>query len=208
MSILPRLLLLAALLTIGMAFLLNNLRQKQRTGRTTMRWPDPRHPGVVLTDLLFWLSVAGWVAVSGAWVVWPQSRDFLGPLIASPAGPVQILGAVILLCGVSAILWGFISLGGSFRTSIDYGEHTSLVTRGIYRFSRNPMAAGLMLVGWGTALLHQAMSSLAVAAGLTLANRLRVAHEEKQLRRILGGDYLKYAQRVPRFLGFAGRKNP
>jgi protein-S-isoprenylcysteine O-methyltransferase Ste14 len=43
---------------------------------------------------------------------------------------------------------------------------------------------------------------------LTVANRLRVSHEEKQLRRILGGDYLHYVQRVPRFLGFAGRKNP
>jgi protein-S-isoprenylcysteine O-methyltransferase Ste14 len=70
------------------------------------------------------------------------------------------------------------------------------------------MAAGLMLVGWGTALLHQTMYSLAVAAGLNLANRLRVSHEERQLRRILGGDYLHYTQRVPRFLGFAGRKNP
>ena len=208
MNILPRLLLLTALLTIGMAFLVSNLRQKQRTGRTTMRWPDPHHPGVVLTDLLFWLSVVGWVAGSSVWVVWPQSREYLGPLFASPSGPVQILGAVILSCGVSVILWGFISLGGSFRTSIDYGEHTSLVTRGVYRFSRNPMAAGLMLVGWGTALLHQTMYALGVAAGLTLANRLRVAHEEKQLRRILGGDYLQYERRVPRFLGFAGRNNP
>jgi len=207
MNTLPRILLLAALLMIGIAFLVSNLRQKQRTGRTTLRWPDPRHPGVVLTDLLFWLSVVGWIVGAGVWVVWPQSRNDLGPLFAAPAGPLQILGAVILCCGVSVILWGFVSLGASFRTSIDYGEQTSLVTRGVYRFSRNPMAAGLMLVGWGTALLHQTTYSLAVAVGLTLANRLRVAHEEKQLRRILGDDYLLYEQRVPRFLGFAGRKN-
>lgn len=208
MNILPRILLLGALLAIGIAFLVSNLRQKQRTGRTTLRWPDPRHPGVVLTDLLFWLSVVGWIAGACAWVVWPQSRDHLGPLWAAPAGLVQVLGAVVLYFGVSIILWGFISLGGSFRTSIDYGEHTSLVTRGVYRYSRNPMAAGLMLVGWGTALLHQTTYSLVVATGLTLANRLRVSHEERQLRRILGSDYLLYLQRVPRFLGFAGRKRP
>ena len=208
MNTVSRLLLLVALLTIGIAFLVSNLRQKQRTGRTTMRWPDPRHPGVVVTDLLFWLSVVGWVVGAGAWVVWPQGRDYFGPLFAEASAAVQVLGALVLYAGVSVILWGFVSLGGSFRTSIDYREHTSLVTRGVYRFSRNPMAAGLMLVGWGTALLQQTVFSLVVAAGLTLANRLRVAHEERQLQRILGGDYQRYMQRVPRFLGFAGRRIP
>lgn len=208
MNILPRFLVLAALLTIGIAFLASNVRQKRRTGRTTLRWPDPRHPGVLLTDVLFWLSVTGWVAGALAWVLWHLSRDYLGPLFSEPAVALQFAGAGILYFGVAVILWGFVSLGGSFRTSIDYGEHTSLVTGGIYRYSRNPMAAGLMLVGWGTALLHQTTYSLAVAAGLTLANRLRVSHEEKQLRRILGPDYLDYLQRVPRFLGFAGRKSP
>jgi protein-S-isoprenylcysteine O-methyltransferase Ste14 len=207
MNILPRMLLLAALLAIGLAFLAANLRQKRRTGQTAMRRPDPRHPGVVLTDLLFWLSVVGWIAGSCAWVVWPQSRDHLGPLGAAPAGHLQGLGAVILCFGVAIILWGFVSLGGSFRTSIDYGERTSLVTRGVYRYSRNPMAAGLMLVGWGTALLHQTAYLLVVAAGLTLANRLRVSHEERQLRRILGNEYLDYLRRVPRFLGIVGRKD-
>ncbi len=73
-----RLLLLIALLTIGIAFLVSNLRQKRLTGRTTLRWPDLRHPGVVLTDLLFWLSIVGWVAGAGAWIMWPHSRDGLG----------------------------------------------------------------------------------------------------------------------------------
>jgi protein-S-isoprenylcysteine O-methyltransferase Ste14 len=205
MCLQSRILLLAALLVIGIAFLASNLRQKRRTGRTTMRWPDPRHPGVVLTDSLFWLSVVGWVAGSGAWIVWPQSRDHLGPLFATPIGSAQILGAAVLCCGVTIILWGFISLGTSFRTSIDYGEHTSLVTRGVYRYSRNPMAAGLMLVGWGSALLHQSAYSLVVAAGLTLANRLRIAHEERHLRRILGREYQDYLRRIPRFARLRGR---
>lgn len=208
MNTVSRLLLLVALLTIGIAFLVSNLRQKQLSGRTTLRWPDLRHPGVVLTDQLFWLSIVGWVAGAGAWIMWPQGRDNFGTLFAQPSAAVQVLGALVLYSGVSVILWGFISLGGSFRTSIDYGEHTSLVTRGIYRFSRNPMAAGLMLVGWGTALLQQTLYSVAVAVGLTLANRLRVWHEERQLRQILGGAYLHYVQRVPRFIGFAGRKTP
>jgi protein-S-isoprenylcysteine O-methyltransferase Ste14 len=201
-----RILLLVALITIGLAFLINALRQKRHTGRTSLRWPNWRRSGVVLTDLLFWLSVFSWVVGSSAWIIGPPSRSHLGPLFSALAGPAQILGGITLYLGVAIILWGFISLGESFRTSIDYDERTLLVTRGVYRYSRNPMAAGLILVGWGTSLLLQTGFSLLVAAGLTLANRLRVRHEETQLRRVLGREFLDYERRVPRFIGLVTTK--
>jgi protein-S-isoprenylcysteine O-methyltransferase Ste14 len=207
MSLVPRLLLLAALLAIGLALLINVLAQKRRTGTSPLRWPDSRHPGVILTDLLFWLSVVAWIAGSGAWIVWPTSRLHLGPYSATPVDFLQILGAIFLYLGVTCILWGFISLGMAFRTSIDYQERTRLVTAGVYRFSRHPMAAGLMLTGLGTALMHQSGFLTVAAVGLIVANLLRVRNEEKQLRRILGDEYLRYMERVPRFPGLAVRRN-
>lgn len=200
-----RLIQLVAVLTIGFAFLGNAVRQRARLGRSSLRWPDRRHPGVVATDFLFWLSVAGWAAGSLAWIGRPTNRSLFVPLTDSPFVPAQWLGAVTLYLGMAVILWGFVSLGASFRTSIDYEERTSLVTRGVYRFSRNPMAAGLMLVGWGSAMIPQTWFALLVAAGLTVANRLRVRHEEVQLRRLLGAGYLRYMSRVPRFVGIAAR---
>lgn len=195
-----RLLQLVAVLTIGIAFVANAARQRARMGRSSLRWPDRRHPGVVATDLVFWLSVAAWSVGSLAWIGWPASRSLVGPLTDSPVVPIQWLGVATLYLGLAVILWGFASLGAAFRTSIDYDERTSLVTRGVYRFSRNPMAAGLMLVGWGSALLPQTWLALLVAAGLTAANRLRVRHEEVQLGRQLGAAYRQYQSRVPRFI--------
>jgi protein-S-isoprenylcysteine O-methyltransferase Ste14 len=200
-----RLLQLAAVLLIGIAFVGNAVRQRARLGRSSLRWPDRRHPGVVATDVVFWLSVAGWSAGSLAWIGWPANRSLFVPLTDSPVVPVQWLGVATLYLGVAVILWGFVSLGASFRTSIDYEEQTSLVTRGVYRFSRNPMAAGLILVGWGSALIPQTWFALLVATGLTVANRLRVRHEELQLRRLLGASYLRYMSRVPRFVGIAAQ---
>jgi protein-S-isoprenylcysteine O-methyltransferase Ste14 len=200
-----RIVVLVTLLVIALAFGVNAVRQKNRSGRTSLRRPDRRRPAVWLGDVLFWIAVAVWAGSAVAFVVWPLGRASLHAWSGELAPAMRLAGAVVLLPGLAAILWGFASLGLSFRTSIDYGERIQLVTRGVYRHSRNPMAAGLILVGWGTAMMVQSVPSVLAALGLTLANLLRVHNEEAFLRGKFGSAYERYRREVPRFLGLPAR---
>lgn len=93
----------------------------------------------------------------------------------------------------------------STRTTVDpmHPERaSSLVTGGVYRFSRNPMYLGfaLALIAWG---LHLS-DLLGVAAGPALfvlwADRLQIVPEEKALEARFGEAWREYRSRVRRWI--------
>lgn len=80
-------------------------------------------------------------------------------------------------------------------------ESTVLVTRGIYRFTRNPMYLGflLALLGWGIWL--SSVPALLLVAGYVLyMNRFQIKPEERFLAQAFGAPYLQYKQQVRRWL--------
>lgn len=90
------------------------------------------------------------------------------------------------------------------HTTVDPTHPTSastLVTGGVYRFTRNPMYLGdlLMLVGWGLYLSNPL--ALATAALFVLyIDRFQIRAEECALRALFGGVYEDYCARVRRWL--------
>ena len=194
---LTQLLLLAV---IGLAVFGNAAIQKIRTGCSGFGLPDPRRVAHFLVDVFFWLAVTAWVAIGVLWFLRPGFLPRVLPLADPPSVAVQILGLLAALIGTALMVGGVVSLGMAFRTSVDHAERTRLVTSGIYRFCRNPIALGLLLNGWGTALLTQTLAAAAVAALLHAGNRLRIFFEEDHLRRTLGAHYEAYCARVGRFL--------
>lgn len=84
-------------------------------------------------------------------------------------------------------------------------ELDTLVTTGIYRFSRNPQN-----VGWGMALAGASIAGDAAFAllGTAVAIALFIAYlpsEERFLRHIHGEAYARYMQCAPRYLGWPAR---
>jgi protein-S-isoprenylcysteine O-methyltransferase Ste14 len=81
-------------------------------------------------------------------------------------------------------------------------EPGALEARGPYRFSRNPMYLGVVLVVIGEAILF---ASKAVAVyGLVLFllfHLVVVSIEEPHLRKVQGERYSRYCGKVPRWLG-------
>ena len=79
---------------------------------------------------------------------------------------------------------------------------TTLVTSGIYRWSRNPMYLGmlLLLAGW-TLHLGSLVALLVVPACFLLyLDRFQVVAEERALATAFGEDYAAYARRVRRWI--------
>jgi protein-S-isoprenylcysteine O-methyltransferase Ste14 len=80
-------------------------------------------------------------------------------------------------------------------------QATSLVSNGIYRFSRNPMYLGflLLLAGWGFYVSNWA-AALLLPFFVIYMNRFQIRPEERALQARFGAEFEKYAATVRRWL--------
>ena len=147
-----------------------------------------------LKNLLFTVFVPGTVAVYLPWII---SRD------QSFAGGAGTAFALLLFAAGGAIyfwcLWDFASFGRGTPAPIDAPK--SLVIRGLYRYTRNPMYVGVLTVILGWVVLFAALKLLVYCACVGLCFQLFIVYyEEPQLRRTFGGSYDEYLARVGRWL--------
>ncbi|MDG5977877.1 isoprenylcysteine carboxyl methyltransferase [Hydrogenophaga taeniospiralis CCUG 15921] len=126
--------------------------------------------------------------------------------VPGQAGPLPRLPAVALLLVLAGALVAVLGVA-SFRrakTTVNPttpGAASALVDSGIYRYSRNPMYLGLLLVlsGWGLWLAH-ALALLGLPAFVVYMNRFQIAPEERALTAVFGDAFTAYRQKVRRWI--------
>ncbi len=81
------------------------------------------------------------------------------------------------------------------------GSTSSLVDSGVYRFSRNPIYLGdlLVLIGWA-AWLSNGLSLLLAVAFVAYINRFQIEPEERALAELFGADFNAYRSKVRRWI--------
>ncbi len=81
------------------------------------------------------------------------------------------------------------------------GAASSLVSSGVYRFTRNPMYLGLSvtLLGWAV-FLSNWLALLAVPVFVLYINRFQIDPEERVLSSLFGAEYAAYKEKVRRWL--------
>lgn len=84
---------------------------------------------------------------------------------------------------------------------LDPGKSSSLVSTGIYRFTRNPMYLGFLLVlaGWAV-YLSSAMAALFLPLFVLYMDRYQIEPEEQALRNRFGRAFDDYCADVRRWL--------
>ncbi|HEY5568440.1 MAG TPA: methyltransferase, partial [Gammaproteobacteria bacterium] len=70
--------------------------------------------------------------------------------------------------------------------------------RFMYRFVRHPLYVGWFLAFWGTPSMT--VGHLLFAIGMSVYIVIAVRHEERDLVKYLGQDYVEYQKRVPKFV--------
>jgi protein-S-isoprenylcysteine O-methyltransferase Ste14 len=113
------------------------------------------------------------------------------------------IALLLVAAGVFVIVLGIAEFNRASTTvnPTQPESSSSVVTSGIYRWSRNPMYAGFLLIlaGWAMELASIAAVALLPAFVLYM-NRYQIQPEERALTGKFGAEYLAYRQRVRRWL--------
>lgn len=136
-----------------------------------------------------------------AGLMWLLSRTF--PILDVITAPWNRAGLGLIALAFVVDFW---SLGLFFRARTTFNpmhpERTqTLVTTGTYRYTRNPMYVGMLviLLGWGIYLGNLSTFALLPVFVWVLTHQ-QIIPEEQALTQHFGQAYLDYQQRVPRWL--------
>jgi protein-S-isoprenylcysteine O-methyltransferase Ste14 len=115
---------------------------------------------------------------------------------------VAVGAAVLFRC-----IWEFAVSGRGTLAPVDPPKN--LVVSGLYRYVRNPMYVGIVLILGGESWVFWSGGLLLYAAGFFLvASLFIIFHEEPALRRKFGESYAEYTRRVPRWVPKVIRRTP
>ncbi|MGH7713870.1 MAG: methyltransferase family protein [Gemmatimonadaceae bacterium] len=149
---------------------------------------------VALLPFVVTVVVPLWIARTSG--VSPRLADTLPALI------LQLMGAVLL--GVGLLL--FVSSLRRFATEgrgtlAPWDPPRHLVVRGPYRYVRNPMISGVILILVSESLLLLSRPHFAWAAMFFVINAIYIPlFEESQLAARFGASYKEYTRHVPRLV--------
>jgi protein-S-isoprenylcysteine O-methyltransferase Ste14 len=139
-----------------------------------------------------WLLI-GLIAIFTLNESWPVLR------FTSLAG--QLAGGLIILVGLVLLVMAnglFVRAGTNV---IPFREVSSLVTSGVYRYTRNPMYLGMALVLLGCAVTVGVASALLIPVLFMVIIELRfIRPEERMLQGLFPQDYPAYCTRVRRWI--------
>lgn len=129
---------------------------------------------------------------------------FLGRFVPLPFIPSMIWRSLGLLLTFIGFLFGIGALieFRKARTTLDpHGSAKQVVTSGIYRFSRNPIYLGFLLMVIGLPLNSGLIWGIILAPlYMIVMTRLVIEHEETYLEKKFKDQYTSYKSRVRRWL--------
>jgi protein-S-isoprenylcysteine O-methyltransferase Ste14 len=131
-------------------------------------------------------------------------------LVPGAAGPSPVPFVARLVLAATLLVIGFLIAGAGVRAvrkaqttlnPLKPEEASSLVTSGIYQYTRNPMYVGMALwvLAW-SAWLGTLVALIAMPLFVLFITRFQIVPEERALRTIFGPDFDRYCSIVRRWL--------
>lgn len=152
------------------------------------------------------ISAVYWASFAAYWIDHQNAAVALARQLAHSlhrsmsATDIRIVfgvGAVIALAAAAIRTWGTSYLSAEVMT--DERLHTSaLVADGPFRFVRNPLYLGNILLALGFATLTSRLGAVIMIAGNWLVVRRLIGREERELLAAQGESYAAYLRAVPR----------
>ena len=184
----------------ALAFGLRMWVQHRRTGssgfRVTKARGNERLAGLLVSvTMMLWLMTP--IAAVFAWTPF---------ILALDRDALHIAGLAIGALGIVATVFSQFAMGESWRVGIDSTERTMLVTRGPFRWVRNPIYSSLLLFAAGNLLVTPTWLAFLSFVLMVISIEVQVRWvEEPYLLGFHGDAYRAWATRTGRFIPGFGR---
>jgi len=166
----------------------------------------------IIRLIIFTLLVPGFVVVYVPYSIYNQTQMM-------DIGIFRYFGLPIIPIGFLLYLWSAINflLQGKGTPAIWLTkrlefligtEPVKLVSKGLYRYSRNPMYLGVVGMVYGISIYFESISTLIYALGISIFFHLVIVYiEEPHLKRKYGQEFESYLQETNRWLGRKSNSN-
>src|SRR5262245_7129470 len=115
--------------------------------------------------------------------------------------PASYVGAILFPAGVAMIVWSRRAFKAAGTPITPFTESAVLIRHGLYRWSRNPMYLGTLLLLAGVAILLGSLASMVVVIAFWAILQERfIRREERLLEETFGEQYRNYRRTVRRWL--------
>lgn len=126
---------------------------------------------------------------------------FALPLATVVRSPFSYGGAICVLTGAAMIVWSRRAFQSAGTPIKPFTESTELIRHGLYRWTRNPMYLGAVLVTGGVAVFLGSLTPLLIAiVFFAILQEGFVRREERLLEDTFGDRYRAYRRSVRRWL--------
>lgn len=112
----------------------------------------------------------------------------------------RIVGIVFGIIAVFFFATAIITMKNSWRVGIPE-EKTSLITNGIYSWSRNPAFVGFDLLYCSICFMFFNIPLVIVSLWAAVMLHLQILQEEEHMQRMCGEEYVQYKQHTGRYFG-------
>ena len=149
------------------------------------------HPGVLVPPpVLFGGAIILGLILQG------QSKWFFAPVFVQ-----HMLGPLLVVFGILLAAWAAATFLEAGTNVLPHKPSHAVVTSGPFRFSRNPMYVGLVMVTLGAAMIANTVWILILLVpAVLILDRGVIIREEAYLARKFGDPYLGYCRNVRRWL--------
>lgn len=131
---------------------------------------------------------------------WPEADTIAAYFPVSLT--VNILGTFLMLAGLSLAILSQVTMGTSWKIGVPRGKEDkqTLITTGLYAFSRNPIYVGIMIFLLGGSLIApSALTAICLFSTFFLVQKV-ITREEAYMHSMFGKQYKAYTQKVLRWL--------
>ena len=126
--------------------------------------------------------------------------DYFMPVYEFIPAPWRYGGLLILGTGLGLIIACSVLFKRAGTPIIPFEKSTALLTHGIYRYSRNPIYLGMLIILAGAAVFLGSLTPfLVLPVFFFIIREGYIRHEESFLEQIFGDQYRSYRRRVRRW---------
>ena len=156
-----------------------------------------------LPGLIVWIIEVGFLANDGLSNFWTTLWNLIiHPQHFSLLSSQSMIGLALFVIGLSIMIFGQITLWRFYSSFLVIKKDHQLITHGIYRFTRNPIYLGAIMIFIGLPVYVGSIRGFICSLVLIFIIRIRIWLEEKLLSDEFQDSYEKYKKTTKRLIPF------